>query len=191
MIWKRSQKIEKSDFSVQTVTTCHDVPIGLFFDKSPLSSCFMTRFREKNSTYDSETEKIGFSQKRSFFPIFTPKSYNTLQWEPKNPIKLISELDQKIEKSDFLVRTVRSSHDVAIGLFFDKITLSSCFVTCIRQKSPSNDSKSEKNQLFSIFNVDHFSRLLQTQNNPKIFLGRFALKLKKKSIFLDFHPKIL
>ena len=31
-----------------------------------------------------------------------------------------------------------------------------------------------KNQLFTVFNVDHFSRLLRTQNNPKIFFWRFA-----------------
>ena len=35
-----------------------------------------------------------------------------------------------------------------------------------------------KNQLFTIFNVDHFSRLLQTQNNPKIFFGRFASRVR-------------
>ena len=40
------------------------------------------------------------------------------------------------------------------------------------KKSQQRFKIRKKNQLFSIFNVDHFSRLLQTQNTPKIFRGR-------------------
>ena len=83
-----------------------------------------------------------------------------------------------------------SSHDVLIGLFFDNIPLSSCFVTRFREKSSKKSQprfKNRKNQLFSIFTVDHFSRLLPAQNTPKIFFGRFAQKLKKNQ-FSRFSP---
>ena len=39
-------------------------------------------------------------------------------------------------------------------------------------KKPQQRFKIRKKSTFSTFNVDHFSRLLQTQNTPKIFLGR-------------------
>jgi hypothetical protein len=88
---------------------------------------------------------------------------------------LISELDQKIEKSDFLVRTVRSSHASAIGLFFDEIPLSSCFVTCIRQKSPSNDSKSEKINFSPFLTSTTFPGFYRPKIPPKFSAGASRL----------------
>ena len=70
---KWAQKIEKSDFSAQTVTTRHVDTIGLFFDEIPLSSCFVTRFREQSSTGDSETEKKELLPKIIIFLDFHPK----------------------------------------------------------------------------------------------------------------------
>jgi len=88
---------------------------------------------------------------------------------------LISKLDQKIEKSNFLVRTVKSSHDVAIGLFFDKIPFSLFLMSRFRQKSPNHDSKTEKVNFIPFSTPTTFPGFYRPKIPPKFSWGASRL----------------
>ena len=127
------------------------------------------------------------TEKKSFFPIFTP---NPIIHYTKNPIIVSNWSRYWIRKSKKVIFQSKPSYPEPWSLlvaFSKKSRFPHVSWPVFVKKSPSNDSKSEKNQLFPIFDVDHFSRLLQTQNTPTIFLGRFAQKLKKDH-FSRFSP---
>ena len=132
-------------------------------------------------------KKNGFPE-NNHFSRFSPQ--NPIIHYSKNPKNVSNWSQNWIRKSKKVIFWSEPSYPEPWSLlvaFSIKSRFLHVFWPVSVKKSPSNYSKSEKKQLFSIFNVDHFSRLLQTQNTPKIFFGRFALKLKKKQ-FSRFSP---
>ena len=169
----------------------HASAIGLFFDKIPLSPCFMGRFHEKSSSRDSETEKNRIFPKIIIFLDFPPQ--NPIIHYSKNP-KILSNWSQNwIRKSKKVIFWPKPSYPEPWSLLV-AFSIKSRFLhvswPVSFKKAPATIQNPKKINFFPFLTSTTFPGFYRPKIPPKFSSGA-ARRNWKKINFLDFHSQIL